>query len=306
MTRSRAIFSLVAAAVLAVVALWLWTSRGDPDVLVEMEEFTVNATGSSPEISAAEPADDFPAIEDSAVRDPATRTAPIAGTFEVVRSAPHDTSAFTQGFELFDGRLFESTGLTGRSTIREVDPTTGEVLRSAQVQGVFAEGMTIVDDEIIQITFTDQIAFRYRIDDFERLGTYAYDGQGWGICDDGTRLVMSNGSATLTFRNRTTFAAESTLEVTFNGAPVQQLNELECVGDTVFANIWKSGLIIEIDPTSGHVITVYNANSLRPEETLDNEQSVLNGIAYDVDADTFLLTGKNWPVMYEVRLHSAP
>jgi glutaminyl-peptide cyclotransferase len=303
MIKSRAILSLVAAAVLAGVALWLWNSRTDTDVIVKMEEFALSSTTTT---TAAPPADDFPAIEDSGVRDPDARTSPVAGSVEILRSAPHDTSAFTQGFELFNGRLFESTGLTGSSTIREVDATTGEVLRSAPVEGVFAEGMTIVDDEIIQITWTDQIAFRYRIEDFERLGTYAYDGQGWGLCDDGSRLVMSDGSATLTFRSRTTFAEQSTVDVTFNGAPVQQLNELECVGDTIFANIWKSGLIIEIDPSSGRVITVFNANSLRPEETRANEQSVLNGIAYDADADTFLLTGKNWPLMYEVRLHSAP
>ncbi|NNC81308.1 MAG: glutaminyl-peptide cyclotransferase [Acidimicrobiales bacterium] len=270
-----------------------------------MEEL-VEASDVAGEAQTEAPVDDFPAIEDSAVRDPESRTAPAAGTIEVVRETPHDSTAFTQGFELFDGRLFESTGLVGSSTVREVDPETGVVLRSLPVPEVFAEGLTIVDDEIVQITWTDEIAFRYSIDDFTPLGTYSYNGQGWGLCDNGAQLVMSDGSATLTFRDRATFDAESTVQVTYNGAPVEELNELECVGDSVYANIWKSALIVEIDAASGDVLTVYNANALWPEETRANAQSVLNGIAYDDVEDTFLLTGKNWPVMYEVRLHSAP
>jgi len=305
MIQRRVLVSLAAALFLAIAALWLWSARGETSALVEMQDL-VDASD-NPEVEESEVVvDDFPAIEDSAVRDPALRTSPAAGTIEVLREAPHDDTAYTQGFELFEGRLFESTGLVGSSTLREVDPETGLVLRSLPVPDVFAEGMTVVDEEIVQITWTDEIAFRYSIDSFAPLGTYSYSGQGWGLCDNGTQLVMSDGSAVLTFRDRSTFDALSTVQVTYNGAPVEQLNELECVGDSVYANIWKSALIIEIDAASGNVITVFNANALWPEETRANSQSVLNGIAYDDVEDTFLLTGKNWPVMYEVRLHSAP
>jgi len=305
MIQRRVLVSLAAAVLFAIAALWLWTNRSEDNVLVEMEEL-VEASGLADQPDAEAPGADFPAIEDSAVRDPSERTAPTAGTIEVLRTTAHDSSAFTQGFELVEGRLFESTGLVGSSSIREVDPETGVVLRSRAVPDVFGEGLTIVDDEVIQITWNDEIAFRYSLEDFSPLGTFTYGGQGWGICDDGPQLGMSDGSATLTFRDRANFDAESTVQVTYNGAPVEQLNELECVGGTVYANIWKSALIIEIDPATGQVITVFNAADLRPVSTLANADSVLNGIAYDNANDTFLLTGKNWPVMYEVRLHSAP
>lgn len=283
------------------------SSDGDADQEVVLAELAEIAPGDSRTLvspPAADAADDFPAIVDSAVRDPETHNIPAGATFEIVEEIPHDTSAFTQGLELSDGRLFESTGLVGASSIREVDPETGEVLRILPVDEVFAEGLTIVDDSAIQLTWKDGEAYRYDLDTFARTETYSYDGEGWGLCDDGDRLVMSNGTPTLQFRNRSDFSLISTVEVLFNNSPVDELNELECVDGRVWANIWRSSLIIEIDPATGQVVRVLNARSLTPPSVEGSSSSVLNGIAHDPTDDTYLVTGKQWPTMYRVRIET--
>ncbi len=283
--------------------------------LTEMAEMAEMAEAGSPAAQTPDEAtidppspdaeDDFPAIVDSAVKDPAERTTPAAATFEILDVLTHDTSAFTQGLEIFDGRLFESTGLVGQSSIRELDLSTGSVLRSTGVDDVFAEGLTVLGDTAVQLTWQDGVAYRYDTETFQRVDTYTYDGEGWGLCHDEDQLVMSNGTPTLQFRDPDTFELRSTVDVTFSGAPVDELNELECVGGTVWANIWKSSLIIEIDPGTGEVLTVLNAASLTPPEVAENASAVLNGIAYDPADDTFLLTGKLWPAIYRVRIQVA-
>ncbi|MFT7474137.1 MAG: glutamine cyclotransferase [Verrucomicrobiales bacterium] len=246
--------------------------------------------------------DNFPAVVDSAVRAPGSRVTPMGAVFEIVDTIPHDVGAFTQGLEIHDGRLFESTGLIGRSTIRELHLDTGAVLRNLAVSDVFAEGLTIVGDSAVQLTWRAGVAYRYDLDTFQRTDTYTYDGQGWGLCNAGDELIMSNGTPTLSIRDPETFALRSTVDVTFSGTPIDDLNELECVNGTVWANVWKSSLIIEIDPITGHVLTVLNARSLTPPDLLDSSSAVLNGIAYDPSDDTFLLTGKLWPTIYKVRI----
>jgi glutaminyl-peptide cyclotransferase len=254
------------------------------------------------ELAAESPATTFPAIQDSAVRDPDERIEPRSGTITVLDTIPHDTGAFTQGLEFDGDRLYESTGLVGSSTLRELDPATGTTLRSIAVDDVFAEGLTIVDGDAIQLTWRAGEAYRYDVETFELLETHTYDGEGWGLCDSGDELHMSDGTPTLSTRDTTTFELLRTVEVTFNGAPVERINELECVGDSVWANIWQTPLIIEIDPTSGVVLTVLDATELRPESTTDNSGAVLNGIAFDATTDTFLLSGKLWPVTYRVQI----
>lgn len=295
---------LVAVVVAAGILAWTWTDRGtgvnQQAVLTELEAVAEVTEPITP--PAVDAPDDFPAIIDSAVRDPETSSIPVGADFEIVEEIPHDTSAFTQGLELTNGRLFESTGLVGESTIREVDPVNGSVLRSVDVDGVFAEGLTIVDDTAIQLTWQDNEAYRYDIDTFELLATYTYDGQGWGLCDLGDQLVMSDGSPTLQFRDRDTFDLISTVDVKYNNSPVEELNELECVNGRVWSNIWQSSLIIEIDPQSGQVTTVLNGRALTPTEVEGSTSKVLNGIAHDATNGTFLLTGKQWPTMYRVRV----
>lgn len=249
---------------------------------------------------------DFPAIVDSALGDVEQRRIPINVGFEIVELLDHDTGAFTQGYEISNGRLFESTGLVGESTIRELDPETGGVLRSTNVPDVFAEGLTVVEDPAgdtaIQLTWQDEVAFRYDLETFEVIDTYSYSGQGWGICHDGDRLVMSNGSDRLQFRDADTFELIDEVAVTLSGGPVELLNELECVNGAVWANIWQSSLIVQIDPESGTVNRVLNARSLTPPEAEGRTDNVLNGIAYDPEDGTYLLTGKRWPVTYRVQL----
>ncbi len=290
-------------AILLGISFMAWSTFGRSDdaqqqaVLTELGQVAASIPPPAPNAP-----DDFPAIIDSAVRDPETNSIPVGATFEIIEQIAHDTTAFTQGLE-FDGeRLFESTGIVGESTLREIDPTTGAVLRSIAVDDVFAEGLTVVDDSLVQLTWQSGIAYRYDIDTFERLETYTYEGQGWGLCDDGDRLVMSDGSPTLQFRDRETFELTSTIDVEFNNSPVDELNELECVAGKVWANIWKSSLIIEIDPVSGKVATVLNARSLTPPSVDGSTSNVLNGIAYDDRDDTYLITGKRWPAMYRVRI----
>jgi glutaminyl-peptide cyclotransferase len=228
---------------------------------------------------------------------------------EVGRRA-HDTSAFTQGLEFVDGRLLESRGLYASdegAPLTEIDPVDGRVLRAEPRDpddgDYFAEGLTVVGDRIIQLTWQENVAFEFDRDTFERTGTFTYDGEGWGLCHDDDRLVMSDGTPTLTFRDLATFEATGTVTVTLDGQPVERLNELECVGGLVWANIWLTPTIVGIDPADGRVVTVVDVTSLaddRGRSLEDPAADVLNGIAYDDQTDTWLLTGKLWPWMYEV------
>jgi glutaminyl-peptide cyclotransferase len=230
----------------------------------------------------------------------------------VLAEYPHDPTAFTQGLEWHDGHLLESTGLVGESSLRLVDPPTGTPLALlATPAELFAEGVTVVDDEAVQLTYQDQVLLRTplplpadgpapteRIDD-------AYEGEGWGLCFDGESLVMSNGSDELTFRNPETFDVERTVVVTHDDGTIDNLNELECVGEQVFANVWQTSSIIAIDAETGIVEGSVDASGLVPAEYRGDRGAVLNGIAYNPDSDTYWLTGKLWPVIYEVRFTPA-
>lgn len=219
---------------------------------------------------------------------------------EVVDRRPHDVSSYTEGLVLADGRLFESS--ERGATLREEDPQTGSVLRSVTMDSRYsAEGIAVVDDKIIQLTLAEHTALVYRLSDFQQIGTFSYDTDGWGLCDDGTRLVMSDGTSRLYVRDRATFALLGTQDVTNAGVPVDRLNELECVGGEVYANVWLTDTIVRVDPSSGHVDAVIDASGLlAPQERPGDEDAVLNGIAHDSVTDTFVLTGKLWPWMFEV------
>ncbi len=224
----------------------------------------------------------------------------------VVGRRPHDAGAFTQGLEFDDGRLFESRGLYAvdeSTTLTRINPEDGstieEVGRPQGEPDYFAEGLTIVDDRIIQITWREQIARVYDADTLEQVDSFTYEGEGWGLCDQPDRLIMSDGTPTLTQRDRDTFEVLGTVTVTLDGQPVQRINELECVGGVVWANIWQTDTIMVIDPDTGEVQSVVDASGLlTPEERASAD--VLNGIAYDPQTDTWLLTGKLWPWMFEV------
>ena len=219
---------------------------------------------------------------------------------EVLAAYPHDPEAFTQGLLLEDAHFYESTGLYGESTLREVVPETGEVLREVELSpDLFAEGLTLVDDRLIQLTWRAGVALVYNADTFEQTDTFSYEGEGWGLCYDGEELVMSDGSATLTHRDPETFTFLKTVEVKLNGEPVEMLNELECVGGSVYANIWQTDTIVKI-ADDGRVTQEIDASRLlsAEERAQLDPNAVLNGIAYDPETETFYLTGKLWPKLF--------
>ncbi len=221
---------------------------------------------------------------------------------EVIETFPHDDTSFTQGLELDDdGTLVESAGLYGQSEVRRVELATGEVLDASPVDpALFAEGLTQVDDRLIQITWQEQTALVYEANTLDLTGSFSYEGEGWGLCLLDDQLIMSNGSDRLTFRDPTSFEPTGEVAVTLEGQPVVNLNELECVDGAVWANVWQTDTIVRIDPASGTVTATVDASGLidRAEfPTID----VLNGIAYDAGSDTFLITGKFWPTLFRVR-----
>ncbi len=251
-------------------------------------------------VPSAVAADDVPSAETAAT--PAA--APLL-EWEVVSRRPHDESAFTQGLLLDDdGRMFESTGLYGGSSLREVDPLSGEVLRRVAVpDDSFAEGLALVEDDLIQLTWRAGLARRYSRDGLMLIGSHAYDGEGWGLCHDGERLVMSDGSDTLTFRDPMTFARLGSVTVTVLGESLAALNELECVEGAVWANVWQTDAIVRIDPADGRVTGVLDlAGIVEPDPAASDPSAVLNGIAHDAEAGTFLVTGKRWPELVEIRI----
>lgn len=224
-------------------------------------------------------------------------------TYEVVSRRPHDATAWTQGLVMDQGgRLFESTGRVGLSSLREVDPRRGRVIRQvAPPDEVFAEGLALVDGRLIQLTWHESLAYAWDAQTFELLSTWTYDGEGWGLCFDEQRLVMSDGSSRLVFRDALTFEDLGGVEVTLDGRPLPRLNELECVGDRIWANVWETDQVVRIDPATGRVDGVLLADGLlEPHPARTDPGAVLNGIAFDARTGTYLLTGKLWPELIEV------
>ena len=218
----------------------------------------------------------------------------------VHRVLAHDPEAFTQGLLWYDGRLFESTGRRGRSELRQLDPATGRVERRVPISQMhFGEGLARVGDQFVMLTWHAERAYVFGVADFSRLGFKSYRGEGWGLCHDGTRFVMSDGSSTLAFRETDSFAIVGSVAVTASGRPVAGLNELECAEGAVYANVFGQDVLVRIDPASGEVTAWIDASGL-----LDADQAarsdVLNGIAFDPEAARFYLTGKLWPRMFEV------
>lgn len=222
---------------------------------------------------------------------------------ETLRVLPHDPSASTQGLLLSEGVLYESTGGYGESRLRQVRLEDGRSLREVPLAAdEFGEGLALVDDRLIQLTWREGVAHVYDKRSLRPIGAYRYQGEGWGLCDDGEMLWMSDGSAVLQRRNRENFRRIGHLEVRLKGRPQARLNELECVGPHLFANVFHRDQIVRIDKQTGQIDAIIDASALvRQEKRINAESGVLNGIAWIPGTERFLLTGKRWSSLFEVR-----
>ena len=231
---------------------------------------------------------------------------PTVLSVEVINVYEHDSDAFTQGLLIHEGEFYESAGRYGQSTLRRVEIETGEVLQSIELdEEYFAEGLELVGDQLIQLTWQEETAFVYDLETFEQTATFTYETEGWGICSNDEYLYVSDGSSFIHVRDIETFELIFSGLVTIQGQRIQPglLNELECVGDVIYANLWQTDFIAVIDIQDGHVMHFIDAAELLSEEERTSLQpgATLNGIAYNPESDTFFITGKLWPKMFEVR-----
>ncbi len=226
-----------------------------------------------------------------------------AETYRVVRVYPHDAQAFTQGLVYVDGHLYESTGLNGHSSLRMDDLKTGRVLQQQDVPAeYFAEGLTNWGSTLVQLTWETHTAFVYDRFSFRLLRTFHYEGEGWGLTQDGRNLILSDGSASLRYLDPATFREVRSITVNDHGAPVTQLNELEYIHGQIYANIWHSDRIARISPATGQVLGWIDLSGLLPESQRSNPEAVLNGIAFDAAHNRLFVTGKLWPKLFEIQV----
>lgn len=224
--------------------------------------------------------------------------------FEIANTYPHDPDAFTQGLLLLDGYLYESTGLRGRSSLRKVELETGKIIKIHELDSeYFGEGLTELDGRLIQLTLDAGVGFVYDVQTFRKKHTFQYNGRGWGLTNDGERLIMSDGSAYLRFFNPETFRETGRLAVTERGEPVENLNELQMVSGKIYANVLFTNHIAIINPETGQIEGRIDLEKLLPiARKAGAPINVLNGIAYDATNDRLFVTGKLWPVLFEIRL----
>ncbi len=221
----------------------------------------------------------------------------------VIATYPHDTSAFTQGLFFADGALFESTGRPRESVVREVDLTTGKVKREVRLDPeYFGEGSTSWGKTIVSLTWTHGKGFRWDRETLRKIGEFRYQGEGWGLTQDGKSLILSDGTPELRFLDPVTFAEQRRIIVTFRGRPLRRLNELEYVRGEILANIWHQDAIVRIDPATGVVKGVIDLRAVAAAVKVTDEEAVLNGIAYDENAGKLYVTGKLWPSLFEIAL----
>jgi glutamine cyclotransferase len=235
--------------------------------------------------------------------DPASAPPPQEYTFAIVSAYPHDTTAFTQGLAYRDGFLYEGTGRKGQSSLRKVRLETGEILQQVNLDpDLFGEGITVLNGEVIQLTWTSEIGFVYDLSSFHLSRRFSYSGEGWGLATDGRELFMSDGTSEIRVMDGETFQEKRRIKVHKGATPVNQLNELEFVEGQIFANVWHSNRIARISPQTGDVVGWVDLTGLlSPMYRLDPE-AVLNGIAYDPVGKPLFVTGKLWPRVFEIRL----
>ncbi len=241
---------------------------------------------------------------------PAAAEVPIYG-YQIVARYPHNTASFTQGLEFRDGFLYEGTGKNGRSTLSKINLEDGQVLQSKRLASrYFGEGISIVGERIYQLTWQSNIVFVYDLDSFETITSHYHPTEGWGLTYDGEQLILSDGSATLQFIDPETFQVTRTVEVTLQGRPIRNLNELEYINGEVWANVWMTNEIVRIDPYDGTINSVVDLNGLIEQTTTGGSDAVLNGIAWipntapesAAGSGRLFVTGKLWADLFEIEI----
>ncbi len=225
--------------------------------------------------------------------------------FQIIAQYPHSNTSFTEGLEYHDSTFIESTGLNEKSKLARVDIKTGkDILKIDLDKKYFGEGITQLNGKIYQMTYKEEKCFVYDAKTFKKLSELSYKGEGWGMTNDGKQLIMSNGSNNLYYRNTTTFAIENTIAIFDENGPLGNINELEYVDGFVYANLWYKNYIAKIDPKSGRVVAKYDFTNLISQYLQGiRDEAVLNGIAYNPTTKNFYITGKNWPLLFEIKFN---
>jgi glutaminyl-peptide cyclotransferase len=232
-----------------------------------------------------------------------TAAAPVKYGYEIVHIYPHDPAAFTQGLVFTDGKLLEGTGQPGRSSLREVELQTGHVMKRVDIpEPYFGEGIALLNNKIYQLTWQHQVGFIYDAQKFEQVGKFNYSGEGWGLTTDGHSLILSDGSNRIRFIDPDSFQVTRTIAVLDGKVPVNELNELEYINGEIYANIWHDDRIATIDPQTGRVTGWIDLTGLLPPGDVQDEEAVLNGIAFDQGGNRLFVTGKLWPRLFEIKL----
>ncbi len=254
-------------------------------------------------LSLANPSCQSGAITNRTNRNPPEREIVRTSGYEIVHVWPHDPDAYTQGLVFDDGKLLESTGQVGHSSLRRAEMETGRVLQKVDVPSpYFAEGITLLKGKIYQLTWQHQLGFIYDAWTFEEIGKFKYQGEGWGLANDRQSLILSDGSNRLRFLDPDNFQVRKTIAVFDGSTPVYEINELEYVQGEIYANIWHADRIARIDPQTGRVVGWVDLTGLLSRSEVHDEEAVLNGIAYDETSGRLFVTGKLWPKLFEIRV----
>jgi len=223
--------------------------------------------------------------------------------YQVIHAYPHDPDAFTQGLEFRAGFLYESTGLKGRSSVRKVKLETGQVLQQIDIDPqYFGEGITVMNQQIVELTWQAEMGFVYDQLSFRRQRSFNYPGEGWGLANDGQQIYMSDGSAQIRIWDPMTLQEKRRITVRDHGQPVPMLNELEMVRGEIYANVWQTNRIVRISPADGRVLGWIDLAGILPAADRTGQEDVLNGIAYDVLGNRLFVTGKLWPKLFEIKV----
>jgi glutaminyl-peptide cyclotransferase len=224
--------------------------------------------------------------------------------FDIIHTYPHDPSAFTEGLFYLNGYLYESTGLEQHSSIRKVRIETGEVVQKLDIPAqYFGEGIVNWHGHLISLTWKSHVGFVFDLATFKLQRQFQYEGEGWALTRDDKQLIMSDGTPELRFLDPHTLSETGRVQVTLEGKPLRNVNELEWVNGEIYANVWQTNWIVRIDPGSGRVVGLVNlAGLLKPSDIVEGQTDVLNGIAYDAKGNRLFVTGKNWPKLFEIRL----